>query len=281
MPAWPDDLWEQTAPNTCGPARSCRLNADNGHVLEGRPAAGEPATFYDGLAVQRVMDAVRDGAVPRFRLTSWNRPLPTRLRPQGRHRGGPRGRLSTARLVDRIRAHGYGPRAATGPSARPRVRVLLTEWTRVEYGYETRTSFPSAVCVSWSRKSSQTARSTGSLQAWGSEFLRGRMVGEFDFHEITRGRRAFFRPSGHRERFRAACRASDACSWNTTCGSVLTCWKRVASYAKDGFTAVIYSRKVLPRGDEGHLRASHQSTRAGSTSCCATWRKRVRWCCRT
>jgi len=30
-------------------------------VLDGRPAAGEPATFYDGLAVQRVMDAVRDG----------------------------------------------------------------------------------------------------------------------------------------------------------------------------------------------------------------------------
>ena len=30
-------------------------------VLDGRRAAGEPATFYDGLAVQRVMEAVRDG----------------------------------------------------------------------------------------------------------------------------------------------------------------------------------------------------------------------------
>jgi hypothetical protein len=38
-----------------------RLMRDVVTVLEGRPATGEPATFYDGLAVQRVMDAVRDG----------------------------------------------------------------------------------------------------------------------------------------------------------------------------------------------------------------------------
>src|SRR2546425_3745164 len=57
----PDDLWEQTAPNNMWARSFVRLMRDMVAVLEGRPAAGEPATFYDGLAVQRVMDAVRDG----------------------------------------------------------------------------------------------------------------------------------------------------------------------------------------------------------------------------
>ncbi len=30
-------------------------------VVAGEPATGEPATFHDGWAVQRVMDAVRAG----------------------------------------------------------------------------------------------------------------------------------------------------------------------------------------------------------------------------
>src|SRR5439155_1563888 len=57
----PDDLWEQTAPNNMWARSFVRLMRDMVAVLEGRPAAGEPATFYDGLAVQRVMEAVRDG----------------------------------------------------------------------------------------------------------------------------------------------------------------------------------------------------------------------------
>ena len=57
----PDDLWEQTAPNNMWARSFVRLMRDVAAVLGGRPAAGEPATFHDGLAVQRVMDAVRDG----------------------------------------------------------------------------------------------------------------------------------------------------------------------------------------------------------------------------
>ncbi len=57
----PDELSGQTVPNNMW-ARSCvRLLRDFVGVLEGRPAAGEPATFHDGVAVQRVMDAVRAG----------------------------------------------------------------------------------------------------------------------------------------------------------------------------------------------------------------------------
>jgi predicted dehydrogenase len=56
-----DDLWEKTSPNNMWARSFVRLMRDLAAELEGRPAAGDPATFRDGLAVQRVMDAVRAG----------------------------------------------------------------------------------------------------------------------------------------------------------------------------------------------------------------------------
>jgi predicted dehydrogenase len=57
----PDDLWERTSPNNMWARSFVRLIRDLVGVLDGQPATGEPATFHDGLAVQRVMDAVRAG----------------------------------------------------------------------------------------------------------------------------------------------------------------------------------------------------------------------------
>ncbi|HYK81629.1 MAG TPA: Gfo/Idh/MocA family oxidoreductase [Gemmatimonadales bacterium] len=57
----PDELAAQVTPNTMWARSFVRLLRDLVGVLDGRPAAGEPATFADGLAVQRVMDAVRAG----------------------------------------------------------------------------------------------------------------------------------------------------------------------------------------------------------------------------
>lgn len=56
-----DDLWEKTSPNNMWARSFVRLMRDLTGVLDGRPALGEPATFRDGLVVQRVMDAVRTG----------------------------------------------------------------------------------------------------------------------------------------------------------------------------------------------------------------------------
>ncbi len=56
-----DDLREKTQPNNMWARSLVRLMRDLVDVLGGRPAAGDPATFHDGLAVQRVMDAVRAG----------------------------------------------------------------------------------------------------------------------------------------------------------------------------------------------------------------------------
>ena len=51
---------------------------------------------------------------------------------------------------------------------------------------------------------------------------------------------------------------------DTTCGSVLNVWKRVESYARDGFT-VAHPRQALPRGDARDGVAGARSTRGAST----------------
>jgi len=61
-----DELWERTTPNNMWARSFVRLMRDLVAVLEGRPATGTPATFHDGWAVQRVMDAVRAGSSVRL-----------------------------------------------------------------------------------------------------------------------------------------------------------------------------------------------------------------------
>jgi predicted dehydrogenase len=57
----PDDLWERTTPNTMWARGFVRLMRDFVRAAGGAPPEGEPATFFDGWAVQRVLDAVRQG----------------------------------------------------------------------------------------------------------------------------------------------------------------------------------------------------------------------------
>jgi predicted dehydrogenase len=54
-----DELWEKTTVNNMWARSFVRLMRDFVGILEGRSATGAPATFQDGLAVQRVMDAAR------------------------------------------------------------------------------------------------------------------------------------------------------------------------------------------------------------------------------
>ncbi|HXF96373.1 MAG TPA: Gfo/Idh/MocA family oxidoreductase [Gemmatimonadales bacterium] len=56
-----DDLWERVAPNNMWARSFVRLMRDLVRAIAtGRPE-GRPATFRDGLAIQRVLDAVRAG----------------------------------------------------------------------------------------------------------------------------------------------------------------------------------------------------------------------------
>jgi predicted dehydrogenase len=56
-----DELWEKTNVNNMWARSFVRLIQDFVGIVEGRSATGSPATFHDGLAVQRVMDAARAG----------------------------------------------------------------------------------------------------------------------------------------------------------------------------------------------------------------------------
>ncbi len=56
-----DDLWEQTTPNNMWARSFVRLMRDMVGAAGGAAPTGSPATFHDGLAVQRVLDAVRAG----------------------------------------------------------------------------------------------------------------------------------------------------------------------------------------------------------------------------
>ncbi|MGH9258659.1 MAG: Gfo/Idh/MocA family protein, partial [Acidimicrobiales bacterium] len=58
----PDDLWEQVRPNNMWARSFVRLMRDLIGTLGGRGPEGTPAVLRDGLAVQRVMDAVRGGS---------------------------------------------------------------------------------------------------------------------------------------------------------------------------------------------------------------------------
>ena len=58
----PDDLWEKLRPNNMWARSFVRLMRDFVGTLDGRGTGGTPAGFRDGLAVQRVMDAVRAGS---------------------------------------------------------------------------------------------------------------------------------------------------------------------------------------------------------------------------
>ena len=57
----PDDLWEKTKPNNMWARSFVRLLREMVRVIGGARPEGEPATFYDGWQVQRVLDAVRGG----------------------------------------------------------------------------------------------------------------------------------------------------------------------------------------------------------------------------
>jgi 4-hydroxy-3-methylbut-2-en-1-yl diphosphate reductase len=111
----------------------------------------------------------------------------------------------------------------------------------VDYAYETRAKFPDRrlFLVGEIIHNPHVNRK---LQSMGVSFLTRSEAGEFDFAGIGPDDvvilPAFGVTIGDFERLRAiGCVLVD-----TTCGSVLNVWKRVESYARDGFTAIIHGK---------------------------------------
>ena len=113
----------------------------------------------------------------------------------------------------------------------------------VEYAYETRTKFPGKRTFLVG-EIIHNPHVNQKLAAMGVEFLHrpeGR-DGEFDFSSVTADDVVILPAFGVTVRDFERLRQTGCVLVDTTCGSVLNVWKRVESYARDGFTALIHGK---------------------------------------
>ena len=111
----------------------------------------------------------------------------------------------------------------------------------VEYAYETRTKFPGRR-ISLVGEIIHNPHVNRKLEQMGVQFLFRPENGEFDFQDVTAEDVVILPAFGVTVRDFERLRAIGCVLVDTTCGSVLNVWKRVESYAKDGYTAVIHGK---------------------------------------
>ena len=147
-----------------------------------------------------------------------------------------------SQVVDRIRAHGYV--LAVGDLTFRLAREFGFCYgvdRAVEYAYETRTKCPERR-VFLVGEIIHNPHVNKKLHGMGVEFLQRPDDGEFDLHGVTPADVVILPAFGVTVKDFERLRAVGCVLVDTTCGSVLNVWKRVDSYAKDGFTAVIHGK---------------------------------------
>jgi 4-hydroxy-3-methylbut-2-enyl diphosphate reductase len=110
----------------------------------------------------------------------------------------------------------------------------------VEYAYETRTKFPDRRLFLVG-EIIHNPHVNEKLRAMGITLLRHEADG-FDFSEVTPNDVVIMPAFGVTIRDFERLRAIGCVLVDTTCGSVLNVWKRVESYARDGYTAIIHGK---------------------------------------
>jgi len=110
----------------------------------------------------------------------------------------------------------------------------------VDYAYETRAKFPDRRLLLVG-EIIHNPHVNANLAKMGIVFLH-RIKGEFDFTAITADDVVIIPAFGVTMRDFERLRAIGCIVVDTTCGSVLNVWKRVESYARDGFTAIIHGK---------------------------------------
>jgi 4-hydroxy-3-methylbut-2-en-1-yl diphosphate reductase len=111
----------------------------------------------------------------------------------------------------------------------------------VEYAYETRAKFPDRR-IFLVGEIIHNPHVNAKLADMGIAIIARSAAGEFDFTPVTADDAVILPAFGvTREDFERL-RALGAILVDTTCGSVLNVWKRVESYARDGFTAIIHGK---------------------------------------
>lgn len=158
-----------------------------------------------------------------------------------------------SRVVDHVRAQGFS--LAVGDLTFRLAREFGFCYgvdRAVEYAYETRTKFPDAR-VFLVGEIIHNPHVNAKLRSMGVECLHRPEGGEFDFSGIVATDVVLMPAFGVTVRDFQRLRELGCILVDTTCGSVLNVWKRVESYAKDGFTALI------------HGKAYHEETKATSS----------------
>jgi len=111
----------------------------------------------------------------------------------------------------------------------------------VEYAYETRTKFPDRRLFLVG-EIIHNPHVNQKLRDMGITLLSQHAAGEFDFSTVTPDDVVIMPAFGVTMRDFERLRAIGCVLVDTTCGSVLNVWKRVESYARDGFTAIIHGK---------------------------------------
>ncbi len=111
----------------------------------------------------------------------------------------------------------------------------------VEYAYETRTKFPGKRTFLVG-EIIHNPHVNHKLEGMGVRFLHRPDGGEFDFNAVTPDDVVILPAFGVTVKDFERLRERGCVLVDTTCGSVLNVWKRVDSYARDGFTALIHGK---------------------------------------
>jgi 4-hydroxy-3-methylbut-2-enyl diphosphate reductase len=155
------------------------------------------------------------------------------------------GRLTSdyhSAVVEKLKANGYSLEAG------PLTFRLAREFgfcygvdRAVEYAYETRTKFPERRLFLVG-EIIHNPHVNEKLRAMGITLLSQKSEGEFDFSRVTPDDVVIMPAFGLTIRDFERLRAIGCVLVDTTCGSVLNVWKRVESYARDGYTAIIHGK---------------------------------------
>jgi 4-hydroxy-3-methylbut-2-enyl diphosphate reductase len=111
----------------------------------------------------------------------------------------------------------------------------------VDYAYETRAKFPERR-LHLVGEIIHNPHVNAKLEAMGIGFLHRGDGGEFDFSRLTADDVVIMPAFGVTIQDFDRLKAIGCVLVDTTCGSVLNVWKRVESYARDGFTALIHGK---------------------------------------
>ena len=147
----------------------------------------------------------------------------------------------SGRLVDRMRAEDYTLQVGDVTIRLAREFGFCYGVERaVEYAYQTRRKFPERR-IYLVGEIIHNPHVNARLRQMGVEILMPR-EGKFDFSHVTPEDVVILPAFGVTIHDFENLRAKGCILVDTTCGSVLNVWKRVESYAKDGFTALIHGK---------------------------------------